>query len=166
MTLLSLVAARARNGVIGCNGHLPWRLPEDLAFFKRTTLGSPVIMGRKTYESIGHPLPGRHNFVVTHDGTRVFPDCETVTSLEAALKRCNEEDVAEAFLIGGAQLYALGLPRADKLILTEIDRDFEGDTWFPEIDLTQWRECSRECHRSLPPNDFRYAFVIHQRKTS
>lgn len=131
MTSLTLIVARARNGIIGRDNQLPWKLPEDLAFFKRTTMGAPIVMGRKTHESIGRPLPGRRNIVVTRDASRRFDGCDTVTSLADALVLAARDGAAEAFLIGGAQLYAEGLALADKLIVTEIDADFEGDASFP-----------------------------------
>ncbi len=163
MTTLCLIVARARNGIIGHRNQLPWHLPEDLAFFKRTTLGAPVIMGRKTHESIGRPLPGRRNLVVTRDAKRVFAGCENVASLDEALARCAAQGVSEAFLIGGAQLYAQGMAQADKLIITEIEHDFDGDANFPPLDRTVWQEISRETHHSGPPNNFDYAFVVYQR---
>lgn len=163
MTILSIIAAIANNRVIGRGNQLPWRLSEDLAFFKRTTLGAPVIMGRKTYESIGRPLPGRRNFVITRNPTRVFNGCETAVSLTDALACCTAAGAPEAFLIGGAQLYAQGLAHANKLIITEIQHDFEGDTTFPVIDSADWKEVSRETHHSTSPNNFEYAFVIYRR---
>jgi dihydrofolate reductase len=161
MTTLTLIVARARNGVIGRDNQLPWRLPEDLAFFKRTTMGAPIIMGRKTHESIGRPLPGRRNIVVSRDSNRRYEGCDTVTSLDAALDLAS---AGEAFLIGGAQLYEDGFARADKLIVTEIDADFDGDTRFPAPDPAVWREVSREPHRAGAPNDFDYAFVTYVRQ--
>ncbi len=161
MTTLTLIVARARNGVIGHDSQLPWRLPEDLAFFKRTTMGAPIIMGRKTHESIGRPLPGRRNIVVSRDATRRYEGCDTVTSLDAALAIAPTD---EAFLIGGAQLYRDAIARADKLIITEIDADFDGDTHFPAPDTAHWREVSRETHRATAPNDFDFAFVTYERK--
>jgi dihydrofolate reductase len=144
MTHLIVIVARARNGVIGRDNQLPWHLPEDLKYFKRTTMGAPVIMGRKTHESIGRPLPGRRNLVVTRDASRHFEGCETAGSLEEAVARCERDGVAEAFLIGGAQLYREGLEQADRLLVTEIDRDIEGDAMFPAPDPAVWREVSRE----------------------
>jgi dihydrofolate reductase len=163
MTTLALIVARARNGVIGRDNQLPWRLPEDLAFFKRTTLGAPIIMGRKTHESIGRPLPGRRNLVVTHDASRVFAGCETVTSLEQALALCDAAAVPQAFLIGGAQLYASGMALAQRLIVTEIDHDFAGDAFFDAPDPALWTEVSREAHRAEQPEPFAYAFVEYRR---
>ncbi len=161
MTTLTLIVARARNGVIGRDNQLPWRLPEDLAFFKRTTMGAPIIMGRKTHESIGRPLPGRRNIVVSRDATRRYEGCDTVTSLDAALAAAPAN---EAFLIGGAQLYRDAIARADKLIITEIDADFDGDTHFPAPDVAHWREVSRETHRAAAPNAFDFAFVTYEQK--
>ncbi len=163
MTTLTLIVARARNGVIGRDNQLPWRLPEDLAFFKRTTMGTPIVMGRKTHESIGRPLTGRRNIVVSRDATRRYAGCDVVTSLEDALKLA---DAPEAFLIGGAQLYQDAFACADKLIVTEIDADFVGDTHFPAPDPDLWREISRETHRATPPNDFDFAFVAYERIAS
>jgi dihydrofolate reductase len=164
MTTLTLILARASNGVIGRDNALPWRLPEDLAHFKRTTMGAPIIMGRKTWESLGRPLPGRHNIVVTRDATRRYDGCDTVTSLDDALVLAARDGADEVFLIGGAQLYAEGIGRADRLLITEIDADFDGDTTFPAPDTAQWEEAARETHRAQAPNDFEYAFVTWQRK--
>jgi dihydrofolate reductase len=164
MTTLTLIVARARNGVIGRDNQLPWRLPEDLAFFKRTTMGAPIIMGRKTHESIGRPLPGRRNIVVTRDAARRFNGCDTVTNLPAALALAELDQAPQAFLIGGAQLYAEGVAYADKLIVTEISADFAGNATFPAPDPAQWEEVSREAHHSDAPNAFDYAFVTYRRK--
>ncbi|HEY1609529.1 MAG TPA: dihydrofolate reductase [Paraburkholderia sp.] len=163
MTTLTLIVARARNGVIGRDNQLPWRLPEDLAFFKRTTMGAPIVMGRKTHESIGRVLPGRRNIVVTRDPSKQFAGCDTVTSLDDALALAARDRAAEAFLIGGAQLYVDGIGKAHKLIVTEIAADFEGDATFPAPDPLHWRETSRETHRAKAPNDFEYAFVTYER---
>ncbi|MEM5293643.1 dihydrofolate reductase [Burkholderia sp. JPY481] len=164
MTTLTLIVARASNGVIGRDNQLPWRLPEDLKFFKRTTMGAPIIMGRKTHESIGRPLPGRRNIVVTRDGSRRFQGCDTATNLDEALALAAQDQAPQAFLIGGAELYDEGLRHADKLIVTEIAADFPGDATFPAIDPHVWEEIAREAHHSNAPNDFDYAFVTYQRK--
>lgn len=160
MTLLTLIVARARNGVIGRDNTLPWRLPEDLAHFKRTTMGAPVIMGRKTWESIGRPLPGRRNIVVSRNTELRLDGAEIASSLEDALRLC--VGVEQVFLIGGAQLYAEALPSADRLIVTEIDADIEGDAHFPEIDPQRWIATERERHHS-ESNGFDYAFVTYER---
>ncbi len=139
---VTLIVARARNGVIGRDGALPWRLPEDLSFFRRTTIGHVVVMGRRTWDSIGRPLPQRRNIVVTRQEDWHAPGCEVTSSLEQALAITH--DVDEVFVIGGAALYRLALPLARRLIVTEIDADFDGDTHFPPIDATLWRETARE----------------------
>jgi dihydrofolate reductase len=163
MTILSIIVARARNGVIGRDNQMPWHLPEDFAFFKRTTMGAPVIMGRKTHESIGRALPGRLNLVVTRDASRRFPGCESVASLDEALARGTTEGLREIFLIGGSQLYAEGLPRADRLLITELDRDFAGDAHFDAPDPALWQEVNRVTQRAAAPNDFDFAWVEYAR---
>jgi dihydrofolate reductase len=162
MPRLTLIVARARNGVIGRDGKLPWRLPEDLAFFKRTTMGQPIVMGRRTWESIGRPLPGRRNIVVSRRAGFLADGAETVPGLDEALRLCADSE--DVFVIGGAQLYAEALPRADRLIVTEIDADFEGDTHWPAPDPAQWREAARE---HLPPagqRPFAMDFVTYLRR--
>jgi dihydrofolate reductase len=163
MTTLTLIVARARNGVIGRDNQLPWRLPEDLAFFKRTTMGAPIIMGRKTHESIGRPLPGRRNIVVTRDAKRRFAGCDTATNLTEALNLAAQDQAPEAFLIGGAELYKEGFAHADKLIITEISIDFDGDAHFASLDPQEWEEVAHETHRADAPNEFDYAFVTYRR---
>ncbi|CAN7430311.1 dihydrofolate reductase [Cupriavidus necator] len=163
MTLLTLVVARARNNTIGRDNTLPWRLPEDLAHFKRTTMGAPVIMGRKTWDSIGRPLPGRRNIVVSRNPDLRIEGAEVAASLEDAQRLCVGAE--QIFLIGGAQLYAEAMPCADRLVVTEIDADVEGDAFFPAIDRTQWIETARETHHS-EANGFDYAFVTYERPPS
>ncbi|MBC7995018.1 MAG: dihydrofolate reductase [Rhizobacter sp.] len=164
-TTLSLIAAVARNGVIGKNNTLLWRLPEDMQFLKRTTMGCPVIMGRKTWDSLParfRPLPGRSNIVVTRSPDWQADGALATTSLQAALSQL--ANAPKAFVIGGAELYALALPLADELVLTEIDRDYEGDVHFPAWDREQFTEVSRETHHAGEPNHFDYAFVTYRRK--
>ena len=159
--ILTLIAAVARNGVIGIDNRLPWHLPADLKHFKALTLGHAVIMGRKTWESLPaqfRPLPGRRNIVVTRDAGYRTEGATVVLSLPAAI---GAADNSEAFVIGGAQLYAAAMPLADRLQLTAIDTTFEGDTFFPAIDPHQWREAARETHRDAA--GFGYAFVTYQR---
>jgi len=163
MTLLTLIVAKARNGVIGRDNALPWRLPEDLAHFKRTTMGAPVIMGRKTWDSIGRPLPGRRNIVVSRNPALQLAGAEVAPSLEEAQRLC--VGVEQVFLIGGAQLYAEALPSADRLVVTEIDAEVEGDAHFPPIDQSRWVETARESHHS-ETNGFDYAFVVYERPPS
>jgi dihydrofolate reductase len=154
-----LVAAVAANGVIGAEGRLPWRLPEDLRHFKALTLGHPVIMGRKTWESLGQPLPGRENIVVTRSAGYQAPGAHVTASLEAALALCAGEPVA--FVIGGEELYAAALPVADGLVLTEIDRDYAGDARFPDFDRSAWRETQRKPHTGA--DGLRFDFVLYER---
>jgi len=158
---VSIVAALARNRAIGRNNTMPWRLPEDLKRFKCLTLGHAVIMGRKTFESIGSALPDRNNIVITHARDWSPSGCVVVHSLEAALTAGVES--GEAFVIGGAQIYALAMPYVQHLYMTEIERDFEGDTFFPEFDRSRWREVSRERRASGGADSFDYAFVEYER---
>ena len=158
---LSLIAAVAANGVIGSDNALPWRLPEDLKRFKALTLGHPVIMGRKTYESIGRPLPGRRNIIVTRNAAYAAEGCETARSLGDALAACNGT-AEEVFVIGGAQIYAEALPLAQRLYLTEIGRDFPGDARFPEFDRDAWRETARE--KQSTAEGLVFAFAVYDRR--
>ena len=160
MPRLSLVAAIARNRVIGIGGRLPWHLPEDLRRFKRLTMGAPVIMGRRTHESIGRPLPGRRNIVVTRQAAARWAGCTVVPSLPAALALA--ADAPEAFVIGGAELYAEALPHASRLYLTLIDATYDGDTWFPEFEASAWREVSRE--PGIAASGLPYSFVTYERR--
>lgn len=157
-TCLTLVAAMAHERVIGIDNTLPWRLPEDLQHFKAVTLGKPVIMGRKTYDSIGRPLPGRRNIVVTRQGDWTRDGVETAGSLDEALAMA--AGVEEVCLIGGAELYRQAIGQADRLSLTEIDAVYAGDAWFPAIDPARWVEQSRESHVSA--TGLAYAFVEYQ----
>jgi len=154
-----LVAAVARNGVIGAQGRLPWHLPEDLKHFKKITFGHPVIMGRRTWESLGKPLAGRENIVVSRRPGFEAPGASVALSLEAAIALCAGEPVV--FAIGGAEIYAAALTLADGLILTEIDAEYPGDTRFPRWDRTAWRATQTETHTSA--DGLRYAFVLYER---
>lgn len=140
----SFVVAVARNGVIGHTNGLPWRLPADLAFFKRLTMGHPIIMGRKTYESIGKPLPGRLNIVVTRSPDFKAPGCTVVATLDAAYRAAGAVD--EVFIIGGAQIYDAAFAAADRIYLTEVESEIEGDTYFPLFDRRDWVETVLEVH--------------------
>lgn len=160
-TTLTLIAAVARNGVIGRDNRLPWHLPADLKHFKALTTGHAVIMGRKTWESLPEkfrPLPGRQNIVVTRNAGYAAAGTNVVTSLADAVAAAGG---SEAFVIGGAELYVAALPLADRLQLTEIDADYEGDTWFPPRDPRQWRETTRDVQRDEA--GLGYAFVSYER---
>jgi dihydrofolate reductase len=154
----SLVVAMAHNRVIGLDNALPWRLPEELAHFKRVTMGHPIIMGRRTYESIGKPLPGRMNIVVSRNPGFAAPGCTVVDSLESAYAAAG--DVDEVSIIGGTSLFEAALPTADCIHLTEVEAEVEGDTWFPHFDRGEWRE--REIMRHPADERHAYAFRILQ----
>lgn len=163
---LSLISAMASNRVIGRDNDLPWSLPEDMRHFMRTTLGKPVIMGRRTYESMGKPLPGRCNIVVSRSLAQP-PGVQMAESLQEALQQaqleCNNSGAAECFIIGGAQLYAASLPLAQRLYLTWVHAEIAGDTFFPAFDLQAWREVQRE---EFPPAANRahaFSIVIYER---
>jgi dihydrofolate reductase len=155
---LSLIVARASNGVIGKDNQLPWRLPADLKYFKAVTMGKPIVMGRKTFESIGRPLPGRQNIVVSRNPDFMSDGITVVHSVEAAIAAANE--AAEIMLIGGTELYTLSLSLADKVYLTEIHQDFDGDARFPNLD-SQWKEISRDDHFS--DDGLGYSFCIFEK---
>lgn len=139
---ITLIVAMAENRVIGANNAMPWHLPDDLRRFRALTMGHPILMGRKTHEAIGRPLPGRRNLVMTRDVNQTYLGCEIVGSIEAAERICQNSE--SLFVIGGAELYQLFLPKADRIELTLIHREFDGDTYFPELPLPHWLEVSRE----------------------
>ena len=152
---ITLVAAMARNRGIGLDGAMPWHLPRELRHFKETTMGKPIVMGRKTWESIGRVLPGRQNIVVTRNPDYAAEGCDVVPSLEDAVDVAEGEEV---MIIGGGQLYAEALPHADRMILTLVDCEPEADTWFPEWDEGAWREIS--VREEMPDEKNRYAYRV------
>ena len=159
---IAVIAAVARNGIIGVENRLPWRLPEDMRRFRALTTGHSVIMGRRTWEAIGKPLPGRQNLVVSHRRGAVEPDVEFTPSLDAALARVSRPE--PVFVIGGEALYRAALPRAEILYLTEIARDFDGDARFPRFDRSRWRESLREAHTASDTvGPLAYEFVVYER---
>lgn len=162
MTCLSLIVATAKNRVIGLNNTLPWHLPEDLKRFRALTTGHHIIMGRKTYDSLGRLLPGRTTVIVTRNQSYKVEGAIVVHSLEDAIAACSNDQ--EVFLIGGAELYKDGLKLADKLYVTEIDAEFEGDAFFPEFNLSEWSAGEMETHTSTNGLSFRY--LIYQRNNS
>lgn len=160
---LGLIWAQARNGVIGKDGILPWHLPEDLAHFKRTTLGAPVVMGRKTWDSLPprfRPLPGRRNVVVTRDSQWQAQGAERAANLDEAVSLCGGATVA--WITGGAEIFRLAIPQAHLAVVTEIDADYEGDVHAPELGAG-WRETARERHVSA--SGIAYSFVTYERPT-
>jgi dihydrofolate reductase len=163
---VALIAAIARNRIIGADNRLPWRLPEDMKRFRALTTGHAVIMGRRTWESIGKALPGRQNIVVTRDASRGARDVEFVPSLDAALACVSLPN--PVFVIGGQALYREALPRAELMYLTEIERDFPGDARFPDFDRAQWRELTRVTRAAAldEPDAFTYHFVVYERADS
>jgi dihydrofolate reductase len=161
-----LIAGVARNGTIGRDDQLLWHLPEDLAHFRRHTLGHPVLMGRKTWDSLPprfRPLPGRHNLVLSRQPGLALTGATTVASLAEAWQALAGSE--RIYVIGGAQIYQACLPLADELLLTEVDRDFAGDAHFPDWRGPGWVETFREAHHAAPPNDFDFAFVRYERAT-
>jgi dihydrofolate reductase len=160
MSNLSIIVAVAKNNVIGNNNTLPWHLPEDLKRFRALTMGHHIIMGRKTYESLGRLLPGRNTVIVTRNKTYKVEGALTAHSLEAALEQCAGD--LEPFLIGGAELYKNGLERATKLYITQVLADFEGDAFFTDIDLNNWQLIEKKDHIST--SGLEYSDLIYQRK--
>lgn len=157
---LTLVVAYSENRVIGRDNTLPWKLPGDLAHFKRTTLGSPIIMGRKTWDSLGRALPGRTNIVVTRNPDFVAPGALVAPSLQAAINAC--ANAPRAFVIGGAQIYEQAIPLAHRVIATEVHAHVDGDAFFPGLASEQWRETSREPQPE--ENGYAYDFVVYERR--
>ena len=157
---ISLVAALARNGVIGIENRLPWKLSDDLKYFKALTLGHHILMGRKTYESIGRPLPGRTTVIITRGGSPAPDGCVVAHSISDAIAACKDDE--EIFFVGGADLYRQALSLADRLYLTEIQAEVEGDAWFPEFNRAQWKEVSRE-RRTDEASGLEYHFVVYDR---
>lgn len=162
---LSLVVAMAHGGVIGRDGGMPWHLPAELKRFRAITMGKPIVMGRRTHDSIGRTLPGRRNIVLSRDPAyRAAEGCEVFPSLDAALAALT--DCEEVMIIGGATLYAEALPRATRLHLTEIDAELAGDTWFPAFDRDQWREVASEARGIDADNPLAWRHVVLEREAA
>jgi len=159
--MLSIIVAAARNNAIGKNNQLLWHMPADLKFFKETTLGHPVIMGRKTYESVGKPLPKRRNIVITRNQDFAPEGVEVCHSLDAALELL--DDTEENFIVGGSEIYKMSLPYCDKIYYTEIDASFEADTFFPSFNREDWHLVRREEHGSDEKNPYNYCFLTYER---
>jgi dihydrofolate reductase len=161
-----MIAALARNGAIGKANDLPWHLPDDMKFFMQTTKGHHVIMGRKNYESLPEkfrPLPNRTSIVVTRQRDYKAPGCTVVHQLEEGIKMAEKNGEGELFIIGGSEIYKLGMPFADKLYLTEIDADIEGDTFFPLYKKEDWHEISRQDHDADDRHQYAFDFVIYKK---
>ncbi|WP_020616282.1 dihydrofolate reductase [Paenibacillus daejeonensis] len=158
---ISMIAAMARNRTIGVDNDLPWRIPDDMAYFKRMTTGTTVVMGRKTLESFGGPLKNRRNIVLTRSDDFSREGCEVVHTVEEVLEKYGEQDL---MIIGGEQIYRLFLPHADRLLLTEIEEDFEGDTRFPEFDSNEWEQALREKGIRDEKNPYDYYYTTYVRR--
>ncbi len=164
---LSLIVAAAENGTIGKDNKMPWHLPEDLKYFKRVTMGKPVVMGRKTFESIGKPLPGRSNIVVTRNPAYQAAGVDVLHDMNSVEAHCEDlavfEDFSEVMIIGGAELYRQVLPEADRIYLTRIHAEIEGDAAFPELDSKNWKLISEEHHQADGDNPYDYSFCVLER---
>jgi len=172
MIRIAMIVAAADNDVIGRGNALPWHLPEDLRYFKRTTMGKPIIMGRKTFSSIGKPLPGRSNIVVTRNQDFAAKEgleglIKTASSIDEAIgigrADAQSAGVEEVFIIGGSQIYEKSLAAVDRLYLTQVHAVIDGDTFLPAIDWSAWREASRERHHACESNPHDYSFVVYER---
>lgn len=165
--IISMIAAMGSNRVIGKDNDIPWHLPDDFKFFKETTKGHHVIMGRKNWESLPHafqPLPGRTNIIITRQKDYDAKGEPVVTTLEEALEIAKNNNEPEVFIIGGGEIYRMGLACADKIYLTEIDGEFDGQVTFPEFDKSKWEETSREHHTIDEKHKFSFDFVVYSRK--
>lgn len=163
----SMIVAMAENRVIGIRNNLPWYLPNDLKYFKQVTLGKPIIMGRKTFESIGKPLPGRANIVITRnldwqaEGVKVAQSLEQAYQLAEAIGNIDGQE--ELMVIGGDQIYQCSLPDVDRIYLTRVHASVDGDAWFPEVDWSKWKEIAREDFSAEGSNPYDYSFIVFDR---
>lgn len=163
--MITLIAAMGKNREIGFKGKLPWDLPSELNHFRETTRGCPVIMGRRTHESIGRPLPGRKNIIITRDPSYSAEGCVTVGTIEDALAAAKDGD-KEIFVIGGTEIFKLAFPYAQKMILTFVDASPEADTYFPEFDESEWREIKRSLHQKDSENPHDFTIKTYEKKTA
>ncbi len=164
--IVSAIVATAKNNVIGKDNNIPWYLPDDLKYFKAKTLNHHIIMGRKSYESIGHPLPKRTNIIVTRNLFFTVSNCLVVHTVEEGLAIAQENDEEEVFIIGGAQIYNLSLPYLDRLYITEIDLEVDGDVFFPQLDMYEWKLVSEDPRKANGKNEHDYTFKIYDRINS
>lgn len=163
--MLSIIVAFDRNRTIGKDNQLPWHLPRDLANFKKVTMGHPIVMGRKTYESIGRPLPGRENIILTRNRSYEADGCKIIHTIDD-LRQIKQQYNDELFILGGAEIFKEVLPEVDRLYVTYIDAEFVGDTFFPEVDLNEWKEISREKGIKDENNPYDYEFIVYERRQS
>jgi len=162
MTIISIIVAIDEQGVIGVNGKLPWRLSDDLKHFKKITMGKPIVMGRKTHESIGRPLPGRENIVISRDQNYKTDGCTVLNSLDEVWEYCIDSE--ELMITGGAEFYRQALDRAHRIYLTEVHTRVNGDTYFPEFSRAEWKEIQRQDFSTDEKNEYDYSFVVLQRR--
>ncbi len=162
--MVSAIVAMAKNRVIGQDNRIPWYLPADLKYFKKTTLNHHIIMGRKSFESIGRPLPKRTNIIITRNPFYIATNCLVVNSLENALALAHENEEEEVFIIGGGEIYRMSMPLLDRLYLTEVDLEPEGSVFFPEFDWSEWELVSEEAHAADEKNEMAYVFKVLERK--
>jgi len=161
--VLSAIVAMSENRTIGKDNKLPWHLPADLKHFKEITTGHYIVMGRKTFESIGKSLPNRTNVVLSRDSQFIAPGCHVVNTIETAIDMARKDQQAEIFIIGGAEIYRQLLPKINRLYLTVVHAEVEGDAWFPELSPNEWREVSREQHQADEKNAYAYSFITMER---
>jgi dihydrofolate reductase len=161
---ITAIVAVGKNNVIGKDNQIPWYLPEDLKWFKKQTLGHAVVMGRKCFESIGRPLPKRTNIIITRDIFYLVQGCQVAHSISDALQLAKNEGETEVFIIGGGEIYTQTLSIYDKIILTEVEIEAEGDVFFPEIDASDWKMTFEEKHEKDEKNEWNYTFKIFERK--
>ena len=161
--MIAIVVAVAENNVIGKDNQLIWHLPADLRFFKNLTMGHPILMGRKTFESIGKPLPGRTTVIITRQPDFEAPGCIVVNSVDAAISEAQTID-QDVYIIGGAEIYKQALAKTDTIYLTRVHHTFEGDTFFPELDENDWEMISEEKHEPDEKNKYSYSFITLKRK--
>jgi dihydrofolate reductase len=161
--IVSAIVACAKNNIIGKDNQIPWYLPADLAYFKRTTLNHHIIMGRNSFESIGRPLPKRTNIVITRDPFFIATGVHVAHSIQEALQIAARNGETEAFIIGGGEIYRQSVAYWDKLYLTEVDLDTEGDVFFPKMDWDKWRLISEDCHQIDDKNEWAYAFKVFEK---
>jgi dihydrofolate reductase len=161
---ISCIVATAHNRVIGKDNDIPWYLPADLQYFKKVTLGHPIIMGRNCYVSIGRPLPKRTNIIITRDPFFISSNCVVVRSINEAIDAARSENAEEVFIIGGGQIYEQTIDLWDKLYLTEVDLNVQGDVFFPELNMSEWALKSDERHSKDEKNEYDYCFKVYKRR--
>lgn len=163
--IISLIGAASDNGVIGKDNWMPWDLPAELAYFRTITRGKPVIMGRKTYDAVGRPMPGRHNIVVSRNKDLNIPDVDVAGSVEEAIERARQDDMDEIFVIGGEQIYKAAMPYADRIYITRVHATIDGgEAFFPEFDESEWNLTKNERHEPDAENNLAFTIMVYERK--